>query len=225
MRSRTAEPASYQAFEALCEPRGPAPGRASRLRQRLWLRAVGTLGRELIKLGLVLGHAKPGKEFLKCAVLFFQAAQGLSSIFIKCPVAARQSTSELAVLRVLQRWTSLVALNFCARQILPLRGHDQYDLAAPDHASGKLPRRTSSARSFTPENLDGDGWEKVTGPGCRIAHRPRSCRRSSYPLKPRSKRPISARTRIHFRRRVRSRSASAAAFSALPVRGAASSWH
>ena len=54
-----------------------------------WLRAVGTLGRELIKLGLVLGHAKPGKEFLKCAVLFFQAAQGLSSIFIKCPVAAR----------------------------------------------------------------------------------------------------------------------------------------
>ena len=59
------------------------------MRQRLWLRAVGTLGRELIKLGLVLGHAKPGKEFLKCAVLFFQAAQGLSSIFIKCPVAAR----------------------------------------------------------------------------------------------------------------------------------------
>ena len=56
MRSRTAEQASYQAFEALCEPRGPAPGRASRLRQRLWLRAVGTLGRELIKLGL--GHAK-----------------------------------------------------------------------------------------------------------------------------------------------------------------------
>jgi len=52
--------------------------------------AAGTVGHELVELSLVLCLAQPVEKRLELALLFFQAAQGLGAVFIKCSIAARR---------------------------------------------------------------------------------------------------------------------------------------
>src|SRR5215469_8900279 len=52
--------------------------------------AAGTVGHELVELSLVLCLAQPVEKRLELALLFFQAAQGLGAVFVKCSIAARR---------------------------------------------------------------------------------------------------------------------------------------
>jgi hypothetical protein len=53
------------------------------------LRAAAALRHELVEFGLVLGVAQAVEKFLELALLFFQPAQRLGAVLVKCPVAAR----------------------------------------------------------------------------------------------------------------------------------------
>src|ERR1051325_5605880 len=72
-------------------------------------RTVAPFGHELVELGFVLGHAQPGEEIAKLALLLFKPAEGVGAIFVERAIAARgRATPETAAVHAFAHALHLV---------------------------------------------------------------------------------------------------------------------